>query len=513
MIGRYWLVIAAIVPLAVLRIASTHLTFAQTLDEPVHVGAGHEWLTRGTYLLDFEHPPLPRALFALPFIHDHSDHPTDNTEYGNDLFALDDRYIHNVAAARRGNLLFFVIAALALAASTRKLFGDAVACVALFLFANLPAVLAHAGLATTDMAGVAGFAVALFALLLWTDDPSWPRTILLGVAIAFGISCKYSFPFFFPPVMLIVMIARRRFAPTRLLVAFVIACVVTWGAFGFEIGTIAGSGPKASEMARLAHVPERWTHVPLPARDLFLGFIALRVHNQAGHAAYLFGRVSHDGWWYYFPIALAIKTPIPYLLFTALGVWLLVKRRRDAAFLVLIAAVILAIAMCSRINIGVRHILAVYIPLSMIAGYGVVELWRTTRIAVGVAMLWLIVSSVRAHPDYIPWMNAFAGERPYRALLDSNFDWGQDIWRLARVCKQRGITWLGYDVVTSIRPSSIGITGGEPLREDTPTHGWVVISEQKLELARIANPHAYGWLESQPHFERIGKTLRLYHVK
>ena len=64
---RYWIIVSAILLVTLARIASTHLVFAQTYDEPVHVASGHEWLTRGTYHLDFEHPPLPRVLFALPF--------------------------------------------------------------------------------------------------------------------------------------------------------------------------------------------------------------------------------------------------------------------------------------------------------------------------------------------------------------------------------------------------------------------------------------------------------------
>jgi 4-amino-4-deoxy-L-arabinose transferase-like glycosyltransferase len=509
------MVIALIVIASLARVASTHLTFAQTLDEPVHVAAGHEWLTKGYYHLDFQHPPMPRVLFALPFINVRPEHPTHPSEYGNDLYAQDDRYIHNVAAARRGNLLFVVVAALALAASARLLFGEVAACIAVALFLSLPPVLAHGGLATTDMAAAAGFALAFYALLSWCDEPTIGRSIVLGVAIAFGISCKYSFIVFFPAAMLVLLIARRRLAPRKLMLAALVAVIVTWGAFAFSFRTIAESSPNALGIARAAGISDRWTHIKLPAADLFLGLIMVRFHDLAGHSAYLLGRVSESGWWYYFPVALAVKTPIPYLLLASIGIWLLVKRRHRDAFLIIVAAMILLIAMSSRINIGVRHILPLYVPLSMIAAYAVVELWkfsRSARVALGGALLWLALSSAFAHPDYLPWMNAFAGKRPYRVLLDSNFDWGQDIWRLARTCRERGITSLEYAVVTNIRPGSIGITGGHALQEETPSHGWTVVSEQSLELARVKNPAAYKWLERYPKFERVGKTLRLYHL-
>jgi hypothetical protein len=170
--------------------------------------------------------------------------------------------------------------------------------------------------------------------------------------------------------------------------------------------------------------------------------------------------------------------------------------------------------MTARINIGVRHILPMYLPLSIVGAYAVIELWRVSRPAravIAVALAWLLLSSALAHPDYIPWMNAFAGKHPEHVLLDSNFDWGQDIWRLATICRKRGITTLNYAVMTNIRPSSIGITGGAPLDENAPSRGWIVLSEHNLQFARAENPNAYRWLDRYP-FERVGKTLRLYHL-
>lgn len=512
---RFLLAAAAILLLSLLRVASTHLVFSQTLDEPAHVAAGHEWLLHGHYLLDFEHPPLPRVLFALPFIHVQATHLDDKYEYGSDLYAADGRYIHNVAAARRPNLLFFAIACIALTATARRLLGDAAALIALLLFVSLPPVLAHAGLATTDMAGTAAFALALYVLLRWCDDPSWRRSILLGLAIAFGVCCKYSFLFFFPVTMVIVLVGRRRLAPARLLTAGLVAAIAIWGAFGFSFATIAETNPDAPHMARDGGFSERVIHVPLPAPDLMIGLMAVRVHNRAGHFAFLLGRTSPTGWWYYFPVALAVKTPIPYLLLALCGSWLLFVRRHPARFLVVIAAAILLIGMASRINIGVRHILPIYIPLSIAAAFAVVELWpraAALRVAVAAALAWLVVSSVAAHPDYLPWMNAFAGRRPERVLLDSNFDWGQDVWRLARICQKRGITSLGFALNTGVRGTSVGITSGYFLDENLPSRGWMVISEEKIVLARVRNPVAYEWLTAGRKYERVGKTLRLYRV-
>src|SRR5260370_18764463 len=56
---------AILVLIAVLRIVSTYTVLSHTVDEPVHLGAGMEWLDHGTMTGDVSHPPLARALSAI----------------------------------------------------------------------------------------------------------------------------------------------------------------------------------------------------------------------------------------------------------------------------------------------------------------------------------------------------------------------------------------------------------------------------------------------------------------
>ena len=65
----------------------------------------------------------------------------------------------------------------------------------------------------------------------------------------------------------------------------------------------------------------------MPAPEFFDGVsVALR-HNEGGHDAYLLGQVSKRGWWYYFPVTLAVKTPIGFLLLLTVGVYTLEASR------------------------------------------------------------------------------------------------------------------------------------------------------------------------------------------
>ena len=62
---RYLVAALLLILIGSLRIVSTYTVFSHTMDEPVHLGVGKEWLDRGTYSGDGSHPPLARALSAV----------------------------------------------------------------------------------------------------------------------------------------------------------------------------------------------------------------------------------------------------------------------------------------------------------------------------------------------------------------------------------------------------------------------------------------------------------------
>ncbi|MCS7179705.1 MAG: hypothetical protein N0A03_10675, partial [Anaerolineae bacterium] len=64
---------------------------------------------------------------------------------------------------------------------------------------------------------------------------------------------------------------------------------------------------------------------PYPFATHLLLWQMLRKHAAEGHMAFLMGRVEHHGWWYYYPLAFLLKTPLPTLLL--LGAALIVPGR------------------------------------------------------------------------------------------------------------------------------------------------------------------------------------------
>jgi hypothetical protein len=504
--------IAAVLVVTCIRIALTHAIFSPTWDEPEHVRTGWEYLAKHQ-IISTEHPPLARIVAAFPLRH-----ARIIEGKGQDFVQIYESasdYMKGVVASRRGILLFVVIAIAGVAWWAWELFGKEAAVVAAILFAMLPPILAHGGLATTDMAVTAAFPVAMAAFERWIGSPTWPWTIALGIAIGFGLAVKFSFPFFFAIGAVAVIIAARSFPFGKALIAALIGFSILWLIYRCEHRRLYKIEAERAPAMAVEIFGSDWIAraVRFPAPRYFLGLMELKIHDLHGHPVYFLGKIPLMGTWSYFPVVLGVKTPIPFLLLSFAGGWL-VFRERKRRHLVIIAAGLLALSMTSHINLGVRHILPIYAPMSIIAAHAVVCLWslRTARAAVAVLGAWLVIGSLTAHPDYLPWMNAFAGRHPENVVLDSNFDWGQDVLRLRDECRRLGIKSLGVDVFGTNDLHHLGFPPTHPIDPLMASTGWLAVSEDNLHTAQARDPNKLRWLTDPFHFRRVGKSIRLYHV-
>jgi len=522
---------AVIAAFAVARVSATRRVFSATYDEPMHLACGLDWLYGRPYTAQPDNPPLARIAAALPFALARAPVPAatspDNMSRGNAVLYSGD-YRENVARARAGNLVFLVAGILATGAWTARRFGRASGLAAAALFAWLPPVRAHAGLATTDMAAAATFALALVAFDRWRDHPTPGRASALGAAAAAGILSKFSFVPFFAIAVAIVAAARRVPRGTRgldrsALLAAAIASSIIWAGYRFEVGTAASAYPAAGDFLRMAAPPAArgaavWlaANVPVPAPLLLVGAAELGAENAAGHPGFLLGRMRTHGWWYYFPVALFFKTPIPFLALALAGIAAACRREGRALDAALMPIAMLLSVLPSSIDIGVRHLLPLYVPLSAAAGCAAVRMARKPewRFAAAVLVAWTAIGAEAAHPDYLSWFNEAAGPHPERILSDSNLDWGQDWLRLTDVIARRHIRPISVLFSgTVLLQNHLADRGAElvPLAEDRRAPGWYALPEGALATDPDARRGAYAWLDDYA-FARIGKSIRLYHV-
>src|SRR5438876_6427434 len=107
---KWWTAFAVIVIATLGRVAATHRVFSGVVDEPTHIAAGYDWLKSGSTTFDISHPPLERVLSALPLANLPEPYSQHFSARGIELLYSNDRYIHNLAAARRANLIFLALA-------------------------------------------------------------------------------------------------------------------------------------------------------------------------------------------------------------------------------------------------------------------------------------------------------------------------------------------------------------------------------------------------------------------
>ncbi|HYI09607.1 MAG TPA: glycosyltransferase family 39 protein [Thermoanaerobaculia bacterium] len=531
--GRVAALLAILTLVAIARIAATYPVFSLTADEPYHIAAGLEWLTQDSYRVDPEHPPLARIGFALDawLAGTRLDPALAPVQQGAPIVYRDAHVVRNVTAARVANLPWFLLAMAIVFLWTRWVAGTGTALLAVALFGALPPTLAHAGLATTDMAATATVAAALYAFSRWLDEPRWSRAAVLSLALTVGMASKFSFIAYFGVGALVLLGSHLRSSPGGDLGSDLRSSVDLGSdlrssrsrrgqSFAFFAKTEKRSSdpitmkerrcdPIQLGVAATATVLMVIALYKFNVTGYFSGLQYLADHSGGDHRAFLFGEIRQGGWWYYFPVILFFKTPIAFLLLAGTGMVILARLGRwDLA---LIPVAMLGMAMTSRINIGVRHLLPIYPLLAMAAAVAVVWGWKGSRTGQVLSVTlagWLFVATALAHPDYLSYFNEMAGRHPERIASDSNLDWGQDLYRLAGVVERERLAPIHLAYFGWADPG-VHIPHARPLPLGQCVTGWVVLSEMK----KIAEePQAYAWLDAHQPVRRIGASLRLYSI-
>lgn len=516
---------AGFVLLATVRIASTYGVFSHTFDELAHLACGMEWLEKGRYTYDLQHPPLARVITALlpKLFGAHGAGQQSLWDEGVAILMSQNDPSKTLALARAGVLPFFWIACWIGFAMARWIAGAASGVLAVVLISMSPAVLAHAGLVTTDMALTGMLLAATYSVWRWADEPTWPRAILMGAGTGIAVLAKLSAIPFLPSVAIVgcllwliserpssarlVQLVRRRALGGA--AAATIAVLVIWTGYRFSFGSVPG-----------------WT-VWLPAPELFAGIQQVRHHDATGHLTFLMGKVNTVGWPYFYAAALAVKTPLPLLGLGIAGVAMAIFPRVWGARSSMLPAIVAGVAgyssFFSQIRIGTRHVLPVTIALCVAAACCALWLLRrfesrmVPQLVVAVLVFSIAVSSIAAHPDYLAYFNAIAGSKPEAYLVDSDLDWGQDVKRLAARLKEAGAQSVFFN---QYAPGDLrrmyGMPEIRPLDVNGPQPGWNAISITPMKYGLFGdNRYAYDpgfefWPEQVQPVERIGRGILLY---
>lgn len=525
-----------LIALGCLRIAATYPALTQSYDEPAHIACGMEWLDKGTYTYEPQHPPLTRIAVALgPYLDGTRSQGKESIwAEGNAILYAND-YERTLSLARTGNLIFFVLASLAVLIIAWRLYSPAVALASLFIFTMMPSILGNSGVATTDLGVTAFFAPAIIAFAYWFRKPTPARSILLGLLLALSIFSKFSAILFLGiggiVVALVVRLVQRENQGGALnwrlikmgTVVVAVFLFAGWACYRFSVQPLLvfpRDLPWVDLFHAKLHLPKdllmKLGDIGFPLSEFVRGIGAVAKHNVEGHGAYLLGETSLHGWWYFYPVILAIKIPLMILALILTGIFFTLKDYRTNTQLHLLpiaisVSVLLACMFVSNINIGIRHLLPIAPFLAMIAGYGLVRLFQSSKWGKwsGTAALVVIAAaSALAHPDYLSHFNLIARERPYEYAIKCDLDWGQHLGAMMNRLRERqidkaSIAYVGTADITRYDQVELNDISTEIPAEIS---GWVAINTHPL----FTNPK-FAWLQQYEPVEIVRKTFFLFY--
>lgn len=544
-----------------------------TMDELAHTTAAYSYIVESDYRLNPEHPPLLKLLagggiwigskitdtkVTTPSESQFWEAPNKQWDVGREFFYTlgnDPQFL--MFWSRLPMILLAVFGALylfyAVLHHTKSLIVATVTGIGFLTSIN---VIAHTRYVTTDI----GITIALIFVVDWFSrylKAPTPKTITgLVSALLIAAFTKFSWVVVGPLFLGILLWYRRRvntkswLAITReigqdagiFFVAWLFATQIIYGplvgAMSRELQSelITQSFPAdntLSELTRfgltsLASVPGL-----RPTTHFITGQLMVFQRVGGGNITFLLGQVTDSSFRAYFPITYLVKTPIPFLLLLGVTVLTFVRAKvtkvslwkKFPLFYQILTGLIMwywLVAISSNLNLGIRYILPIVVATELIVWYVVFEHlpnlpgWKQIRNA---SLIWIWVTPVFVFPSYIGYVNDFVGgERAFQIFVDSNLDWGQDLYRLVAFTEENNIDTIKLDYFGGGNPQLEfpGIFQNLDSREG-PQTGWVAVSATKLQNSRFYQQELgledYWWLYWETPEAVIGNSILVYYIE
>lgn len=515
-----------------------------TVDEFAHLPAGLSYWRTGDFRIYAHGSPLIHLLAAVPLLASDAALPLEvgwknrhQWQFGLEFMAAN--AAHYQSLFLRARAVIVALGALLVVLVwwwARALYGAEAGLAAAALATFNPNLMAHSRLVTNDVGVTLFFLAAVAVFWRFCRRPTWPRLLAAGLVLGLALLSKFTALLLLPLLPALGLADRglggtglsgRRLGltlPLLFIVAWVTLCSgYLWQGFGTRLGDYSFQSALFQKTASLLPSSLR---VPLPF-DCVQGLDFLSYSNQNLYPSYLLGKTGPAAW-YYFPVALIVKTPLSALFLIALGIGSVLLRRRfalrDEIFLLLPPFFLLAfISFYSKMDLGIRYILPAFPFLFILAARPFSRIGQARRFFQAGLLLLLagnVASNLWIFPDYLAYFNCAAGgpSRGYRVLIDSNLDWGQDLIGLKRYLDEKGVDQVCLAYFGRVDPGIYGIdyTLPQPGKKceliAISVNLLMGMQEMLMDGARPVwtKPGQFDWLKTQTPVTTIGHSIWIF---
>jgi len=498
-----------------------------TYDEAVHVSSGYSYWVTGEYRMNiFDHPPLAELIESFPLLFLKLKFPYEHIawrekwpyQFG-DIFTYHNTvpaeviiFLSRIPVLILSSILGYIIYLWA-----KEIYNSTpTSLILLTLYCFCPEIISHGSLATTDFPYTFFLLLTLYFFTQYYLKPSGKKILLVGVCTGLTLAAKFSGIIILPLIVFyFVFFSPKKGAKFHHVFVFFIAALIALS------------------------LCYRFYAFPLYFEGITYTFSDIQTR---GRASFLFGRYSTSGWFYYFPLAFLIKTPISLilLLISSLYRFIIMKQKNFKLQVIFFAIIVILLAGCfTKLNIGIRHILPIYPLTILFCGISANRLVTSTYqnhtireyvnfkiLLLLVLVLFQIVSVIRNAPHYLSYFNEFVGggKNGYKYLVDSNIDWGQDLKSLKKFLEKENVEEIYFSYFGAANPTYYGIKYinlgfiSNIERPDTATSlptgkkDLLVVSATNLQCTYYFDKTIFNWLKHKKPYQIIGNTLFVYDI-
>jgi len=503
-----------------------------TFDEIVMIAGGARGYHTGAWNIVREHPPVTQYVYGLlPYLAG-AQYPdeagmTEATQrrigyryhYAELFFWTGVNDPERMAFLGRlpAALCALLLAAIAFA-FTRRHYGAGAGLLAATLVAFLPDVLAHGGVAYNDVPVALGYFFALWRIDEVVRRPSTARAVGAGLAVGIALGIKHS-AIALAPAAVLLLVAETALRRTD----------QEWRK---RLALAAGAALAAAYLTLVLIYRGDFT---LAEYRYGLGYVFTQV-TQRPAPGYLLGRISTEGFWYYFPVAFLFKTSAGFHVLLGMALLYFGSRFRSVRQVLrsplrvpaVGALVFGTLLMRSQLNIGFRYALPLLPLVAVITAVGVARVWQAdwkrARPAIALATAWLVVQPLSYFPDFLVYVSEYGPgrDRNYEVFADSSLDWGQALLLLRDFMRDHAIPRVYLSYFGSAWPSGYGIAylplisffelPPNARRPQEPQPRYVVISATNLTGTYFRGDPFRHFREQQPAYV-LGHSLYVYDVQ
>src|SRR6202163_198884 len=328
-----------------------------TVDEVAHIGAGVSYLQKLDMRMNEEHPPLPKALAALPLVLRgvHADYSHVSWTFSNKMFnAFLGEWVFGHWVIMRWNdshatllwarvpmLLLTLLLGLAIYVYGSRLGNTWGGLLCLCFYASMPAFLAFGPLVITDIAVALFWVLAVWQLPeMWRSPSRW-TVLKFGLALAGAFLTKFSSGLLFFVFVAFALSLRWRGVPEqptdkvtrrswRRCAWRNLAKATLWAAlFVYVFYFVLSWNEPTDSFSIIPHFPASpfLRRLFMPLWKYFLGLLGF-AFSAASRPTYILGHAYSHGVWFYFPVLVFLKSQTAFvlLLVLATAAALLVKK-------------------------------------------------------------------------------------------------------------------------------------------------------------------------------------------